>query len=103
MHSRKTNLELHETELSSAAVLATEGRLDTTRSPMLEKRLRDMVTGGHTRIVRDPGRVGSAGPRVRIVAGKLLAGPSSEHRRLSGFTDLFAIAADHAKAVAEFG
>ena len=93
-------MELHETELSSAVVLAAKGRLDTTRSPMLGQRLHDMATGGHTRIVRDPGRMGSADPRVLIVAGKQLA---SEHRRLPGFTDLFAIAADHAKAVVAFG
>jgi anti-sigma B factor antagonist len=115
-HSGRAELELHETEMSSAVVLAAQGRLDSTSSAVLERRLRDMVAAGRTRIVLDLERVGyisSAGLRVLVVAGKLLAdhagriilsGLSSENRRLfdlSGFTDLFAIAADRAQAVAE--
>lgn len=111
-------MELHETELSSAVVLAAQGRLDSTSSPALEQRLRDMVAAGRTRIVLDLERVGyisSAGLRVLIVAGKLLAdhagrmmlsGLSAENRRLfdmSGFSDLFAIAANRSGAVAELG
>jgi anti-anti-sigma factor len=110
-------LDLHETEISSVVVLAAQGRLDSSSSPVLERRLREMVDAGRTRIVLDLERVGyisSAGLRVFIVAGKLLtdragrlvlAGLSSENRRLfdlSGFTGLFAIAADRARAVTEF-
>jgi anti-anti-sigma factor len=69
-------LELHETEFASAVVLAAHGRLDATSSPALELRLREMVAAGRTRIVLDLERVGfisSAGLRVLVVAGKLLA------------------------------
>ena len=110
-------MDLHETEISSVVVLAAQGRLDSSSSPLLERRLREMVDAGRTRIVLDLERVGyisSAGLRVFIVVGKLLAdrdgrlvlaGLSSENRRLvdlSGFTNLFTIAADRARAVTEF-
>lgn len=104
--------------MSSVAVLAANGRLDSTTSPILERRLRDMVDAGRIRIVLDLERVGyisSAGLRVFIVAGKLLAdragqlvlaGLSSENLRLfdlSGFSGLFTIAADRSGAIARFG
>jgi len=110
-------MDLHETEVASVAVLAVHGRLDTISSPTLEQRLRDMAANGRTQIVLDLERVGyisSAGLRVLVVTCKLLAdqagwmvltGLSSENRRLfdlSGFTDLFTIAADRAQAVAAF-
>jgi anti-anti-sigma factor len=75
-----------------------------------------MVDADRIRIVLDLERVGyisSAGLRVLVIVGKLLsdrtgrlvlAGLSSENRRLfdlSGFSNLFAIAADRARAVAE--
>jgi anti-anti-sigma factor len=110
-------LELHETEFGGAVVLAADGRLDTIGSPALERRLRDMVASGRTRIVLDlelVGYISSAGLRVLMLAGRLvadhagrlvLAGLSSENRRLfdlAGFSDLFVLATDRAQAVAAF-
>jgi anti-anti-sigma factor len=103
--------------MSSVVVLAASGRLDSTSSPVLEQRLREMVDAGRIRIVLDLERVGyisSAGLRVFIVAAKLLgdraghfvlAGLSSENLRLfdlTGFTGLVAIAADRSVAMAQF-
>jgi anti-anti-sigma factor len=114
---RRVNLEFHETVFTSAVVLAASGRLDAANSPALETRLREMVAIGRTRIVLDlerVGYIGSAGLRVLVFAGKLLAdhegrmilvGLSSENRRLfdlTGFSDLFSIAMDRAQAVAHF-
>ena len=112
------DLELHESEVASVAVLAVQGRLDSINSPALELRLRDMVASGRTRIVVDLERVGyisSAGLRALVISARLLgdragrmvlAGLSSENRRLfdlAGFTELFAMEADRAQAVAALG
>ena len=66
-------MDINETNLNSATVLALAGRLDGLASPALEGRVTALVAAGSSRLVFDCARldyVSSAGLRVFLTAAK---------------------------------
>lgn len=111
-------MEIAETKLNSATVLALAGRLDGLTSGTLEKKVDALIAGGTRKLVFDCGQllyVSSAGLRVFLGSAKKLkaAGGAAafaaltpavhEVFELSGFTSVLSIHADAASAAAALG
>ena len=68
-------MDITESKINSASVLALSGRLDGLTSPILEKRVDALIAGGTRRLVFDCGQLlyaSSAGLRVFLASAKKL-------------------------------
>jgi len=68
-------MNVRETENNSTAILALEGRLDSTTSEAFEQQLMSKIDAGSNKIVVDLGSldyISSAGLRVLLMAAKRL-------------------------------
>ncbi len=108
-------MQIHETRLASAVIVAPVGRIDSTTSPALDAHLQGLAKGGDTRVVVDFSGVeyiSSAGLRVMLslakrtkeVRGRLaLSGLGDSVRQvfsLAGFLPLFSVEATAEAAAA---
>lgn len=107
-------MEILEERSGGVLVVAPQGRLDTTTSPDLEKRLLDHVDGGLRHLVLDLGGIeyiSSAGLRVLLLVAKKLRtgggdvvlcalGPSVRQVfELAGFLSIFRMEASRLAAI----
>jgi len=101
-------MQIHETQKGNSVVVSVEGRLDSSNSGDLEKRLLDLLDKGKYDMIVDFSRldyISSAGLRVLLMAAKrtkaaggqvALAALNDNVREvfdISGFTSLFPIIA----------
>ena len=108
-------METHEEKVDGALVVAPRGRIDTTTSDDLEKRLVRHLDLGERRVVVDMGAIeyiSSAGLRVLLLVAKRLrnAGgdlvlcalgpPVRQVFELAGFLPIFRVEASRALALA---
>jgi anti-anti-sigma factor len=108
-------MDITESKINSATVLALSGRLDGLTSPILEKKIDALIAAGTRQLVFDCGQlvyVSSVGLRVFLAASKKLkpAGGQTafaaltptvhEVFELSGFTGLFKVESNAAAAAA---
>jgi anti-anti-sigma factor len=111
-------MDITESRIESATVLALSGRLDGLTSPILEKKVDALLSAGTRRLVFDCGQLAyasSIGLRVFLASAKKLKAAGGQaafaaltpavHEvfELSGFTSLFKVeptAADAAAAIA---
>ena len=106
-------MEITLSMIGDIPVLNLLGRLDVTTSPMLEERLKPVISGEGSKIILDCGAltyVSSAGLRVFLMCQRQLAEhgggvafaslskPVQELFRLAGLENLFVIAATPADA-----
>ena len=106
-------LEIREEVVDSIRLLVLSGRLDTDTSADLELALQDLLQAGERQFVVDlagVGYVSSAGLRVLLMLGKSVEGNGSLRLAalnptvrtvfdVAGFTQLFSIFPDRAKAL----
>jgi anti-anti-sigma factor len=99
-------MDITESKINSATVLALSGRLDGLTSPILEKRVDALLATGTRQLVFDCGQLvyaSSIGLRVFLASAKKLKGAGGQaafaaltpavHEvfELSGFTGLFKV------------
>lgn len=72
---KESNVEIHTRKEQKASVITVIGRLDAVTAPEYEKRMRDVIDGGESRLVIDLAGleyISSAGLRGLLVTAKLL-------------------------------
>lgn len=99
-------MNIVESQLSSASVLALAGRLDGLASPALEKKVDELLAAGTRRLIFDCGQLvyaSSAGLRVFLSSAKKLKAAGGQAAfaaltptvrevfELSGFLGVFAV------------
>jgi anti-anti-sigma factor len=107
-------MDLREGSVGGVTVLDVVGRVDSTTAPVLQERLKSVMTAPQTKVLIDFTRldyISSAGFRVLLLAAKraeetgshfVLCGLSGKVRQLfdlGGFQDLFAISASREDAI----
>jgi len=108
-------MDLSESKINSATVLALSGRLDGLTSPILEKRVEALLATGTRQLVFDCGQLAyasSIGLRVFLASAKKLKAAGGQaafaaltpavHEvfELSGFTGIFKVESTAAAAAA---
>lgn len=111
-------MKIGEEKQNGVVVLAPEGRLDATESPILEGRITELIAGGDTRVLVDLAAVSyvsSRGLRVFLLGAKQAAAAGGSLAVCSlqefvakvfavvGFGDLIGVHADRESALASFG
>jgi len=108
-------VDLREDSVGSITVLDVVGRVDSATAPVLQEKLKSVMTAPQAKVLIDFTRleyISSAGFRVLLLAAKraeesgshfVLCGLSGKVRQLfdlGGFLDLFAISASREEAIA---
>lgn len=111
-----TGLTIHIEEDQGIELFRVDGRLDASNAPLLEKRLRERIGGGKTKILLDFAKVdylSSAGMRVLLWATKalnesghlaitLVGEEVMEIIKMAGFDTILHIYATEQKAIDSF-
>lgn len=108
-------MDLREGSVGGVTILDVVGRVDSTTAPVLQERLKSVMTAPQTKVLIDFTRldyISSAGFRVLLLAAKraeetgghfILCGLSGKVRQLfelGGFLDLFSISASREDVIA---